>query len=571
MNFSRHYQARNYPVPTTPRFSPRQQNLVGAITIGDVGDFFSDVGEGAVDTLGSGFHAVVDGISDLGDFVKKIPGGDLIVNAINLGAEQLEDFARTKIGKYVLYVAATYAVGPLGYLGASVAGPLGAAAASTMYAIPGLLRCEGFNEAYVDGVMSRVSQAISIIGAQLQKEAANLSKEAAYGEAAKFVQNQLRELERLVKDYKFQLVVDQIRDRFGENIPSYKRERLAERGYTPEGLARDFNTQPLVVAQALNAFFCRNIYNVGIPIPGISEFDERGMPWSETKERETLGAARQELLGKAQALGTRITGAFYRSSPEIILNVPQSSPWVTHPANPLPSAKEVYSFAEALKSVGAQSRTIPQDPRLSAEADRLRNLYETRLGSDLPSGIFTTGTPPDVFLAFVDRADALRARANRTLKYYADHPEVIQTEPPGRSARFISENVSAAVNAERAVDNLPPMKAIPGGTSAPGDFIQAATVQMNRLCHAAYDARQIGQAPAIIASLERQCRAAGGRPMPRPTGGGRAGGSASPAARNLLPIAVVVLAAALGGAYLWSRKATAPRGNRRARTASSRR
>lgn len=505
---------------------------------------------GIFDFIGSGFDAALDGISDLGDIVKKVPGGDLVVGAINIGAKQLEDFARTDYGKFTLYYAANLFAGPTGIgtrIGTANAGLLGGAAASTIWAVPGMLRCQDFGKAYAEGVMLRAQQAVQILGDQFMKQ--GLSPQGASNEATKFLQNQLKELENLFKNVDFRVAIAHVKGELGDNIPSYTRGNLANLGIVPDDLARKFNTSPLVIAQALNATYCRNIYEVGPPIPGLSEFDERGEPWSGTKERETLAAARQELLDKAQALGTRITGTFYRppvTSPEVVLNAPSSSPWATRSTNPLPSAKEVSLFVEALKSVGAQSRTLPQDPRLSTEADRLQNLYETRLGSNLPQSIFATGTPPDVFLAFTDRANSLRARS-----------VIAQTRPPGsRSERDIAVAEAAAANAERAVNDLPPMQVIPGGTSAPGDFIQAATVQMNRLCHAAYDARQIGQAPAIVASLERQCRAAGGRPMPRPTGGRASGGSATPAGKTSFlgnVLTLLALTSPAWGSYLYTR------------------
>ena len=155
--------------------------------------------------------------------------------------------------------------------------------------------------------------------------------------------------------------------------------------------------------------------------------------------------------------------------------------------------------------------------------------------------------------------------------------------------RLFYEMEAAAAERQRADAALTTARAVLAAAEqaapappAPAPPAPPAPPDRDRLCRAAYDARQFGQAPAIIASLERQCRDAGGQPTGPgsefPVGGGGPGASEFPVGpvapapapmRNYLVPAIVVGAALLASGYLLTR--SRPRVSRSTTRTSSRR
>lgn len=115
-----------------------------------IGWFGADV----IDTVG-------EGVSDVGDLIMSVPGASAL-------AEAMGDFAKTAVGQVVLRVISDSFFG-------SVAMVVGPQMASLTWAIPGLMRGDTFEKAWLDSFKLRVEETAEILG----------------GPAAEFVAKQL--------------------------------------------------------------------------------------------------------------------------------------------------------------------------------------------------------------------------------------------------------------------------------------------------------------------------------------------------------------------------------------------
>lgn len=106
----------------------------------------------SVDIIGGFFltDAIADGANALVDAAHTIPGVDFL-------GEQLKDFAGTPVGKLLLTAAA-------GSLTSGLAHFVGPQLASIAFALPGVLRAEPFDKAWLSEFVSRVKKTAEILG-----------------------------------------------------------------------------------------------------------------------------------------------------------------------------------------------------------------------------------------------------------------------------------------------------------------------------------------------------------------------------------------------------------------------
>lgn len=105
-----------------------------------------------------------DALSSVGKALSGIPGGNLIVDAVNQGASWASDIASTSEGTFFLRAMATVAYGPIaGTLGIGWFGPQ---IASVVWALPGVVRGEPFIAAWTQEFAYRAEKTAEALGGE---------------------------------------------------------------------------------------------------------------------------------------------------------------------------------------------------------------------------------------------------------------------------------------------------------------------------------------------------------------------------------------------------------------------
>ena len=126
-------------------------------------DPFQDFIEAAVSPIGD----ALDGIKGV---LEDLPGGQLVLDAVNQGATWVKAIANSKLGQVFLIGLSRLAYGPLAMQMGGV-GWFGPQLASAVWALPGVLRGQPFVDAWIYEVAWRTEEIAKHYGAEAAKEA----------------------------------------------------------------------------------------------------------------------------------------------------------------------------------------------------------------------------------------------------------------------------------------------------------------------------------------------------------------------------------------------------------------
>lgn len=234
---------------------------------------------------------------DAVDLVRKVPGGDWIVNAAANGADWIGTAAKTPEGLFALQVITSGTATALSQVAIpSVSGmqTVGPVLASVVFALPGSVAGKPFLQSYVEELTTRIVQTAAVLAANPALAASvgtslgvtlSPATGAAFSklDALQKVQKAFSEqLLKLLQNPTFQSAMRNVNQTLGTGPDRAKvRKTLRATNTTAPQLASQYGVRPDVAAAAVNGSLAlpKGVgYGIGAPEVGSSEFDIYGRP-----------------------------------------------------------------------------------------------------------------------------------------------------------------------------------------------------------------------------------------------------------------------------------------------------